>query len=621
MPESASFAHANRAAFPRASLRLALLLLPLLSTLLIYLPSLDNSFAWDDKSLVVNNPRIRDLSAENLRWAFTTTLGGNWMPLTWLSFLLDQQIGGPGPRIFHVTQLVLHILNTLWVLLLVRRLLDLGGVGKDAIFRWKTASLTALLFGIHPMHVESVAWVSERKDLLYAFFFLAAMHRHLAPRPDGNKGFLRDAEVLLLFALSLMSKPMAVTLPLVLLLLDFWPAGKRREDVRRRLLSFYGPAFLLSVAAAAAAVWAQGTTQAYEMAETHSAGFRILHACRSLLYYPAKMLAPSGLSALVPFPDMTGWQGIAMLLGSAAGAAFLTALAVLRRSRWPAFSVAWGYHVVTLLPVLGILQVGAQAVADRYTYLPGLAFLAGASWAVLRATRSRPLLQGALVAVVALALGIVTVRQTGYWKDSTTMWQRVVSVHPDRSAFAHENLAANLIARERFGEALREYDRALAVDPSSARASSGRGAALLALGRGEEAGKELQKTLRLDPSDREARKNLWILYGERGEREQALAVIREAVRLDPRDRDSRFRLAATLFSSGRIGEAEEQFRVLVGIDPKDLDARVNLGAALARQGRFEEAVREFEEARRLRPEDGVIEKRYFEALKRAGEKP
>ena len=282
MPESAFLAPANRAAFPRASLRLALLLLPLLATLLVYLPSLDNSFAWDDKSLVVNNPRIQVLSAENVRWAFTTTLGGNWMPLTWLSFMLDRQLGGPGPRVFHVTQIVLHILNTLLVLFLVRRLLDLGAVGKGATFRWQTASLTALLFGIHPMHVESVAWISERKDVLYAFFFLAAMHRHLEPRPEGKRGYFRDAEVLLLFALSLMSKPMAVTLPLVLLLLDFWPAGNRREDVRRRLATFYIPAFLLSITVAIMAVWAQGTTQAYGMTEPHSPGFRILHACRCL---------------------------------------------------------------------------------------------------------------------------------------------------------------------------------------------------------------------------------------------------------------------------------------------------------------------------------------------------
>jgi tetratricopeptide (TPR) repeat protein len=555
-----------------------------LATWLTYLPALGNGFVnWDDDIYVYDNPHVRSLDRASLRWAFTTFDASNWHPLTWVSHQLDVRLWGLDPTGHHLTSVTLHAVNALLVVLLATRILRaavqasgrLAGPGGDSAVL-VAAGVTGALFGLHPLHVESAAWVSERKDLLCALFFLSSLlayARHAAPVPGAPDG-ARPARIgrsylasLALFALALLSKPMAVSLPAVLLLLDWYPF--RRLDsraARPRALLEKLPFLVLAIASSAVTVAAQRAGGALVSVESVPLWARIASAARSILAYLGKMVAPVDLLPFYPFtrgarPSAADLVAIGMVAGASALCAWLA-----RRQRlWLA---AWGWFVVTLAPVLGIVQAGGQSMADRYTYLPSLGpFLVaglGAGAAVAGRWPARaPWLRPAAAALLALwlaALGYLTVRQIGIWRDSLTLWSAVIRADPTGAPLAYYNRGQAFMQAGQPARAAEDYATAGRLNPRYREAFFNRGVALEAMGRLDEAREEYERALRIDPANHQALNNLGVLYGRSGSPERALELLTRAVAAAPSYASAYYNRGLTYALLGREPEAAADFR-------------------------------------------------------------
>jgi tetratricopeptide (TPR) repeat protein len=567
----------------------ALAVLVALVTAAIYLPALRCGFvSWDDPEVVLENLHIRRLDLASLRWMLGTFHTGNWIPLTWLSHALVVRFFGLDPRAHHLVNVLLHALDTALVfgvvLLLLQRAREQGAAALDARRGALAAALTALLFGLHPLHVESVAWVSERKDVLYAFFFLLAVGKYLKAAADGPRRRERLWLTALLFLLALLAKPMAVTLPLVLLILDYWPLGRFPGDARRAwleklpLLAIMGCSALLTLVA-------QSSHGAVVAVEAIPFDFRVLNAFHSLVFYAWKLVLPTALLPLYPISDAARRAWSLANLASAAAVLFVSACCLAYGvGRRAYLSAAWLYYLVTLAPVLGIVQVGEQAAADRYSYLPSLGPLALVA-AGLAATRPGLGLATALLA----ALAGLSVRQIGTWRDSVTLWERVVAAYPDVSAIAHTNMANAYKSAQRPGDALREYRRALAAGPPHAFIYDGLGTALLDLGQADDAIAAFGRAIAMDSSYAKAYRNLWFAYTDKGDASAATAAIEKAVSIDPEFADAWSNLGISRARAGRLGEAEAAFRRAIALDPQNAGFATNLGVALLDMGRAPEA--------------------------------
>ncbi|MEE8574733.1 MAG: hypothetical protein V3T30_04900, partial [Thermodesulfobacteriota bacterium] len=363
-------------------------LLAAVVTFIVYLPTLQNGFVnWDDQGYVYNNPNIRILDIDFFRWALSTPVLGNWHPLTMLSHAVDYALFGLNPRGHHLTSIVLHSVNTILVFFLTFTLVNNkksgnAVMGNESLLTARiTALVTALLFGLHPLHVESVAWVSERKDLLYAFFYLLTLLTYLTyARGSAKNRVIPYASALILFTLSLLSKPMAVTLPVVLLLIDYYPLGRFRVHgptglkAYRRIFLEKIPFFLLSLIFTAITIETQKSAGALEM-EIAPFLERLLISLRGYGFYIYKSFIPVNLAQVYPYPDTIGLFKLEYL-ASIILIAIITLLSI-KYVRKPnenkLFITLWAYFLVTLLPVIGLVQAGQQSAADRYTYLPGLA--------------------------------------------------------------------------------------------------------------------------------------------------------------------------------------------------------------------------------------------------------
>ena len=354
-------------------------LLLVLAVAFFYLPVLKNDFVnWDDKDTITDNLQIRRLDGNSLRWMFTTFATGNWMPLTWLSFALNYQVNGLDPRVFHATNVFFHALNTLLVFLVCLRLMKhlpekKGGpaLSNAKTFGLPISFMTALLFGLHPIHVESVAWATERKDVLYAFFYLGALWVYLGkPFSFELKGFKHWA-CLGLYLLALMSKPMAITLPFIFLILDGWPLGRwglgYAKLIKEKVVFF-------AVALGAVLVTMASHAKALSYAKSGVEFYWVMNSFRSLVFYLVKMAWPQGLTTYYPFPPSL--SGFYLFENFCAAALVILVFYLLfhYNRKAPYLLAAWLYYVVVLLPVVGIIQTGSQAAADRYTYLSSLGF-------------------------------------------------------------------------------------------------------------------------------------------------------------------------------------------------------------------------------------------------------
>lgn len=574
-----------------------------------YLPVLKNGFVnWDDNDTITDNLLIRRLDLDSLRAMFTTFPTGNWIPLTWLSFALDYHWGGLDPRVFHATNVLLHALNTVLVFLACLRLLrrlpgPVPGDGAPLPQRATWVALTtALLFGLHPIHVESVAWASERKDVLYSFFYLAALGLYLdGPLSCGWRTF-KPWACLGLYLLALLSKPMAVTLPLVFLILDYWPLGRWGQGLRA-LLKEKAPFF----AVAAGAVWITLASHAKTLSYARSGieFYWIMNSFRSLAFYPLKMACPTGLTAYYPFPPhLTGFYMFENFC--AAGAVILVSVLLYRaRRRAPFLWAAWLFYTATLLPVVGIIQTGSEAAADRYTYLSSLGFfLPFSAGAVLLFSRRRAL-GAAATALAVVLMGMGTAAQIGTWRDSTALWARVTEVYPAENPAAYSELGSAYLKAHRYDEALAAYIRATSFPPPLAEAYSGLGAALMYKDRIPEAVRELRYAIELDPRSATPHLNLWVIDEHLGLHQEAAAQMGAALRIEPGSADFHNKLGVSDCFLKKYGDARDQFERAHALDPVNPEYLVNLATIYQWQGRPGKALEWYRRGIRRDPRQAV----------------
>jgi len=472
----------------------------------------------------------------------------------------------------------------------------------------------AALFAVHPLHVESVAWVTERKDVLSAFFFLLSLRAYV--RYAAGPGAARYGALLLFFALGLLSKPIVVTLPFVLLLLDYWPLGRLWPpgdppadaaprfpgDPAWRLVLEKAPLFVLSAAASAVTYLAQKDIGATVPLAATPLWARAGNALLSYAAYLRKAAWPSDLAVFYPHPGKS-----LPLVGTAAAGLFLclaTALVVryARRYRW--LATGWFWYLGTLVPVIGLVQVGGNAMADRCAYIPLIGIYAMAAWGAgeLAARFRVPTAARAAVAAgVLLALMACAIVQVGYWRGSGPLFRRALAV-TEGNWLAHNSLGEVAHEAGRYEEAAAHYREALRIGPDSPGTHSDLGVALLKTGRRDEAILHFREALRILPGHPEAHNNLGVYLSENGREEEGMAHYRQALRVRPDYAEAHYNLGRALSRQGAVEEATGHLREAVRLRPDYAEARNNLGALLARQGAFPEAVSQFREALRLKPD-------------------
>jgi len=526
---------------------------------------------FDDPEYVSRNRWVlQGLTWDGIAWAFTGFRVSNWHPLTWLSHMLDVQLFGPTPGAHHVVSAAFHGLNTVLLFALLR-----GATGAT----WRSAFVAAL-FGIHPLHVESVAWVSERKDLLSTLFLLLTLQAWVGFVRGRRAGLYLAA--LGFFALGLMSKPMLVTTPFLLLLLDAWPLGRFSGTGVRpffrtmgRLAVEKAPFFLLA-AAASAVTWLAQSAGGGESAVSPVALWpRVANALVSYVRYPAFTVWPQGLASFYPHPATTG-PGTPVLpaLGAASLLALVTVWVVRERTTRPYLAWGWLWYVGTLVPVIGFLQVGGQAMADRYTYVPLIGIFVAAVWGLadLAEARRTPRLVMALVASAVVALfGAISWRQAGFWRDSVTLHQRSLDVTASNWK-ASQGLCDALLDLGRFGEATAACEQAIRILPVYPEAWQTLGVVRARMGKPDEAIPFFRKALALRPDYFNALRNLGSAVGNLGDYEQASGYFRQALRLRPDDAETWGYLGLARLRAGDRDGATMAYRRLQALDPSRAEA-------------------------------------------------
>ncbi|MGD1071647.1 MAG: tetratricopeptide repeat protein [Bryobacteraceae bacterium] len=561
--------------------------------------------AWDDPEYLSENPLVTaGLTWDGIRWAFTTGHMGNWHPLTWLSYMLGVQLFGTAAGPHLVINLVFHILNAL---------LLFGLLHKMTGALWRSAFVAAL-FATHPLHVESVAWVSERKDVLSTFFELLALWAYLeyTRRP----GTFRYLTVLSMFILALMAKPMAVTLPLLLLLLDYWPLGRlaheagtqgqanitssRQQHSAPWLIREKLPLFAVALIFSVVALLAQQRAGAVAVLAKVPLNLRLGNALVTYVAYIGKMLWPANLAALYPLYPL---QPL-VVAGSALTLATLSLFVIRQAARHPWLPLGWLWYLITLLPVIGLVQVGSQSMADRYTYVPLIGLFIALTWEITDLAGSLPYrtaLLGTAAGILILACTIAAHAQVQYWEEDMTLWSHALEAHVD-SDTAQRLLANALVRQGRRQEAMAHYAEALRQNPDNAEAHTGFGLALSDEGKYSEAITHYSEALRLKPDLFEAHNDFAGALASQGRVEEAISQYYEALRIKPYVADAHNNLGVALARQGNVGEATSQFLEALRLQPGNPDAHNNLGILLANQGRIDEAIAHFQTALQLKPE-------------------
>ena len=582
---------------------------------------------YDDPLYVITNPFIHNgLTLDGLRWVFTHEHGGSWHPLTGLSHMLDCELFGLRPAGHHLTGLLLHIADSL---------LLFGMVHAATGTLWRSA-IVALLFAVHPLHVEPVAWVSGRKDVLSTFFTLLSMWVWVAYARRG--GARHYSLTLVLFALALMAKPMLVTLPLVFLLLDYWPLGRfgARGDTGDR-----GPAPerraptalvveklpFLALSALVSVVTYLGHRGAGTLTggEAISPGQRLANAAMSYVRYLGKAVWPVDLTVHYPHPNLPGgapwawWQ----IAGAVAFLAIVSAWALRDRHRRPYVLAGWFWYLVTLVPVLGLVQVGRHAMADRYTYLPLVGPTIAVVWGLAdvmergMSPRSRRPLAAALAAVVVALLMMRSASQVEYWRDTTSLLTHALEVAPDAPEM-HWALGRELQEQGRLDEAITHFRRAVTIRPDYPDADVDLGVALWTQGRTEEAIVFYERALRSAPENAAAHNTLGMALQAQGKVPEAIAHYREALRLRPAYPEAHTNLGIALHGTGDLEQAAAQYREALRLDPGRVEARINLAHILAARGNLEEAILRYGEALETDGRNGAVHLALARTLHAAG---
>lgn len=569
---------------------------------------------FDDNRYVYENPYVtRGITGQGIAWAFTHSHGDNWHPLTSIAHMLDCQVYGLQPRGHHLTNVLLHAAAAI---LLFLALLRMTGAP------WRCA-FAAALFAIHPLRVESVAWVSELKDELSGVFFMLTLlaYTHYSKSTASRRRYFA---VMALFALGLMCKPTLVTLPFVLLLLDYWPLGRFPGNpggrsvflIPRPLLTEKIPFFVLTLFSCIATVLAQ--KKAIVIMDKLPFSDRIGNALVSYAIYLKEMVFPAGLVVLYPHPTnhLPLWEVVLAIL--ALGSISVGVLAYGRSH--PYLLTGWLWYLGMLVPMIGLVQVGWQAHADRYTYLPQIGLSIAIAWMAGDLCAMRPKFR-----IAALAAGPATIAalmwcawsQTSCWRDSESLWNRTLQVTADNDV-VENGLGAALAKNRRVDEAIPHYQRALAFNPGSSEAHYNLGMALQQKGLAEEAIVHYQKTIELEPDSAGARNNLGTILLQKGELDRAIAYYQEAVGIDSDYAEAHSNLGFALHQEGRLDEAIPEYQTALKIKPGMPETRLNLGIAFQQKGEMGKALEQFEQAVKINPDSSKAQNDLGLALLQSG---
>lgn len=602
-----------------------------LITCLVYLPALRNEFVnWDDGQYVFANFFIRSLDASFLRWAFLDFHVSNWHPLSWISHAIDYALWGLNPLGHHLTNIGLHAANTALVVLVVLKLMWSAKEGTppntSPLFMSDRAILiaagtTGLLFGIHPVHVESVAWVAERKDLLCALFFLLSVMMYLKAvmrMGHGAEGTRLTPgamlSVLCLFVLALMSKPMAVTLPVVLLILDWYPFNRIRS-----FQTFWTaciekiPFFALSFLSGILTILAQKKGDAVTSLDVVPLHIRLLVAIKSLAAYLGKMLLPLNLNPFYPYPGDASLSSAKYLWALALVIVITTACALLARNQ-KLWMSAWAYYVVTLTPVLGIIQVGSQAMADRYTYLPSLGpfLVAGIclAWSTQKVNAvKRSTLSTALTVIIVLfltvSLSYLTVEQIAVWRNSIALWTNVIEKGTDKAPLMYVNRGAAFEKIGMLDKAIADFERAVALDPAAYRAYISLGTAFETMGQLDKALENTEKAIALNPASFMAYRNRGILNEKMLRLDSAIADFSQAINLKPTYYEAYNNRGLIYAKTGQFDKAIADYIEAIAVNPRYFNAYLNRGIAFTLTGQYDRALEDFNRAIHLGQDDAV----------------
>ena len=571
-------------------LNLLICLLLIISTFAVYIQVLNNEFVdYDDDLYITDNRHVQaELTSESITWAFTSTFANFWHPLTWLSYILDFQLYGLNPKGYHLTNLLFHIANTLLLFVVLKRV-------TNAV--WCSA-FVAVLFALHPLHVESVAWASERKDDLSTFFWMLTLwfYASYSEKPTLQKYFM----MLLAFVLGLMAKPMLVVLPFTLLLLDYWPLGnfqfKKSMDADKlktyRFMSAgyrrshplwliweKAPFFILSAVSCIVTFLIQQKAGVMISLESLSLKMRISNALVAYVTYIGKMIWPSHLAVLFPRPGTLAiWQVVSagLLLIS------IFVLVVRAARQFPYLAVGWMWYLGTLVPVIGLVQIGSHSMADRYTYVSLIGLFIIIAWGISDLStkwRYRKPVLTILTGILLSFLMINTWFQVRIWRNSQSLFEHAINV-TDNNYVIYNGLGVVLAKQGKFEEAISRY----------------------------------RESLRINPNFSDAHYNLGITLFKLGKTDKSIYYLREAQRIKPYHADAHSNLGNALAKQGKFDEAVEHFIKALRIKPHDATAHYNLGLALDIQGKVNEAIAHYSEALRLKP-DLTLAKKNLEALK------
>jgi Flp pilus assembly protein TadD len=584
---------------------------------------------FDDGEYVVKNPAVaHGLSLKGFVWAFTDFHCANWHPLTWLSHMLDCQLYGLHPGGHHLTNVLLHTGTAIALFLVLRRM-------TGAL--WPSAFVAAV-FAIHPLRAESVAWVSERKDVLSGLFFMLtlwAYARYAQGRmqsADSRFTFHASRYYLLslfFFALGLMSKPMLVTLPVVLLLLDYWPLARfqrsevsgdessepARRNTQHALLHYSNTPLLrllaeklpfLALSAISCVVTLLAQSNAMKSFESFPLPSRIGAALLSCKVYLVQMIYPAGLAAFYPFPPHASAReaGMAAIL-----LLVISAIAWGERRTRPWLLMGWLWYLVMLLPVLGLVQVGGQAHADRYTYLPQIGIYLAVTWLAADLAAKWQVGRMALGGLMAIVLAILMVcawKQTAYWKNSETLWRHALACTRG-NILAYVNLGHELFEQGRLDEAISHYQKGLETQPNNRQFHNNLANALREKGKLDEAIVHYEKAVQIQPGSAEAQFNLGKALGLKGKQEEAIARYEIALQVEPGFLPARMSLGNALLRQGKADLAAAHFQKVLEIRPNDAGMHLNLGLCFFQTGKMEEAKLQYEKALQVAPADPGIQ--------------
>src|SRR5438094_1321817 len=596
-----------------------------LVTFAAFLPALHNQFVnWDDDKNFLENPHYRGLGWTHLRWMWRTTQLGHYIPLTWMTFGLDYLLWGMNPLGYHLTNLLLHAANAVVFFFITRRLLTraLPSPSERGHTLAVSAAFAALVFAIHPLRVESVAWATERRDVLSGLFYLSAVLAYLraCDREERGRGWYWGAVAL--FAGALLSKSMAVNLPVVLMILDVYPLRRLGGSIgwwskpARRIYVEKIPFVLLAAAASAIAVMAQFSIHAALPLAQLSVPGRLAVSAYGLSFYLGKMIVPVNLSPLYELPRTVSPWAMPFILSFGLAVA-ITAIVLSLRRRMLGLPAAWLAYLVVLLPVLGIFQSGPQIAADRYTYLAGLgwAILAGAG--LLSSWSRLPFLLIGLVVFIPVGLGTLTWNQVHVWHDSKTLWAHALAIDPN-SSVAQNDFGEALAQQRKLAEAIEHYRQALNIKPDYADAHYNLGGALAQQGKLADAIHHYQRALQITPGDADAQTNWGGALAQQGKLAEAAEHYQQALRIKPDHAAAHNNRGAALTRQGSLAEAIEHYRQAVNIKPDYADAHYNLGGALAQQGKLADAIHHYQRALQITPDDADAHIHWVLALAQQG---